>query len=144
MKIIIPGRLAGANEYILKCRTDRVGAATFKAKQEQIVQAAVLDCLHHKPTPFEKPVVLQYLWVEPGMQRDKDNIAFAHKFIQDAFVKIGLLAGDGWRYVVGFTDDFAVDKANPRIEVVIEEVEGECLVPKQKRSSSRGAKPRGK
>lgn len=124
MRIIIPGRLAGANEYILKCRTDRVGAARFKAKQERLVHAAVLDCLHHKPTPFQNPVVLHYLWVEPDKRRDKDNIAFAHKFVQDAFVEMGLLAGDGWRYVAGFTDDFAVDKRNPRIEVTIEEVDG--------------------
>ena len=124
LTITIPGRLAGANEYILKCRTNRVAAASFKHKQEKIVQAAVYDCLQHKPRPYQKPVVIHYHWYEQNKRRDKDNIAFAHKFIQDAFVEIGLLAGDGWAYIAGFTDDFSVDSKRPRIEVSIEEVGG--------------------
>lgn len=122
MKITVPGRLAGANEYILKCRTNRVSAASMKVKQENIIKAAVLDCLHHKPKPFQNPVILHYHWYEPNRRRDKDNVAFAHKFFQDAFVHIGLLQGDGWEYVEGFTDTFSVDSKRPRIEVEIEEV----------------------
>ena len=123
LTITIPGRLAGANEYILKCRTNRVAAASFKHKQEKIVQAAVYDCLQHKPRPYDRPVVIHYRWYEQNKRRVKDNIAFAHKFIQDAFVEIGLLAGDGWAYIAGFTDDFSVDSKRPRIEVSIEEVD---------------------
>lgn len=123
MKITIPGRLAGANDYILKCRTNRVAAASFKTKQEKIVQAAVYNCLQHKPFPFEKPVMLHYHWFEQNKRRDKDNIAFAHKFIQDAFVEVGLLHGDGWAWIAGFTDRFSVDSKRPRIEVTIEEVD---------------------
>lgn len=125
MKIIIPGRLAGANEYILKCRTNRVAAASFKTKQERIVQAAVYNSLRpKKPRTIEKPVILHYRWYEKDKRRDKDNIAFAHKFIQDAFVSMGLLHGDGWTWIVGFTDEFFIDKGHPRIEITIEEVEG--------------------
>jgi Holliday junction resolvase RusA-like endonuclease len=122
VKITIPGRLAGANEYILKCRTNRVAASSFKAKQEAIVKAAVYDCLHHKPRPYQHPVILHYHWFERDRKRDKDNIAFAHKFVQDAFVSIGLIKGDGWNCVDGFTDTFSVDGKRPRIEIEIEEV----------------------
>lgn len=122
LKIVIPGRLAGANDYILKCRTNRVAAASFKQKQEKIVKEAVLDCLHRKPYPFSCPVILHYRWYEPNRRRDKDNVVFAHKFIQDAFVSIGLLKGDGWDYIAGFTDIVEVDKDNPRIEIDFEEV----------------------
>lgn len=68
--------------------------------------------------------MIHYHWYEQNRRRDKDNIAFAHKFIQDAFVEIGLLEGDGWAYIAGFTDDFSVDSKRPRIEVSIEEVDG--------------------
>lgn len=34
-----------------------------------------------------------------------------------------ILKGDGWKYVVGFSDRFEVDKENPRIEVLIREAE---------------------
>lgn len=119
----IPGRLIGANDYILKCRTNRVAAASLKAKQEKIVKAAVTHGLRAPLKPFKRPVVIHYLWVEPNKKRDKDNIAFAHKFIQDALVSVGMLKGDGWAYVEGFTDSFSVDKKNPRIEITIQEVE---------------------
>ena len=55
---------------------------------------------------------------------DKDNIAFAKKFIQDSLVHAGVLANDGWNQIEGFTDDFAVDPKNPRVEVTIEIFEG--------------------
>lgn len=51
-----------------------------------------------------------------------DNIAFAKKFILDALVKKGVLKDDGWKWVKGFTDEFFVDKKNPRVEVEMEEV----------------------
>lgn len=44
------------------------------------------------------------------------------KFILDALVKNSVIQSDGWRGVAGFSDLFAVDKDNPRIEVEIVEV----------------------
>ena len=73
---------------------------------------------------IEKPVEIKYTYFEPNKKRDLDNIsAFAHKVIQDGLVKGGLLANDGWMNIVGFSDDFYVDKENPRIEVTIREVD---------------------
>ncbi|MFG6325582.1 MAG: RusA family crossover junction endodeoxyribonuclease [Lachnospiraceae bacterium] len=72
---------------------------------------------------IEKPVFMEYTWIEPNKRRDKDNISsFGRKVIQDALVSAGVLKDDGWRYVVGFSDRFEVDKKNPRIEVLIKEV----------------------
>ena len=42
--------------------------------------------------------------------------------IQDALVECGVLQNDGWKNIVGFSDDFFVDPKNPRIEVDIEEI----------------------
>ena len=52
--------------------------------------------------------------------KDKDNIAFSKKFIQDALVLEGIIPGDGWKNIEGFVDNFFIDKQNPRIEVTIE------------------------
>lgn len=72
---------------------------------------------------IEKPVFMEYLWIEPNRRRDKDNISsFGRKVIQDALVSAGVLKDDGWKHVVGFSDRFEVDKENPRIEVIIKEV----------------------
>ena len=70
----------------------------------------------------KSPVKLIYRFFEPNRRRDKDNIAaIAHKFVQDSLVQCGILENDGWDYVTGFSDEFNVDKINPRIEVYIVE-----------------------
>ncbi len=66
---------------------------------------------------------MHYRWYEPDKRRDLDNVsAFGRKCIQDALVKTKVLQDDGWKNIVGFTDEFYTDKGNPRIEVDIEEV----------------------
>ena len=77
-----------------------------------------------KGVHIEKPVRLQYKFFEPNQKRDLDNVsAMVHKCLQDSLVLAGILNNDGWKNIKGFTDDFDVDKTNPRIEVVIVEVE---------------------
>ena len=73
--------------------------------------------------PFKKPVRVSFLWVEKDKRRDLDNIAFAKKFILDGLVSAGVLENDNATRVIGLNDEFAYDKKNPRIEVVIEECE---------------------
>jgi Holliday junction resolvase RusA-like endonuclease len=68
---------------------------------------------------------MEYTWYEPNRKRDKDNIAFAKKFCQDALVKSGTLANDGWAEIDGFTDTFEVDKRRPRVEVKIIPIMGD-------------------
>lgn len=74
---------------------------------------------------FDGPVIMRYTWIEPNRRRDKDNIAFAKKFIQDALIRAGVLANDGWAQIKGFSDDFVVDRKRPRVEVEIEEAKDE-------------------
>lgn len=119
LKLIIKGRLPGLNEYIAAERRHRQAAVKLKRDAEALVLWSAKASLRGKITT---PVIMHYLWIEPNRKRDKDNISsFGRKVIQDALVKGGYLPGDGWSYISGFTDDFAVDKT-PRIEVTFEEV----------------------
>ena len=69
-----------------------------------------------------KPVRMEYIWYEPNKRRDLDNISsFGRKVIQDALVASKVLQNDGWDNIKGFSDEFYVDKKNPRIEVLIVE-----------------------
>lgn len=119
--LFIKGRLAGLNEYIEACRTNRYVGAKMKADAEELIRWEIkMQKLH----PVKKKVRLKYLYVEPNMRRDQDNISgFAHKVIQDALVAEGILKNDGWKYIKGHSDDYAVDKDSPMIVVQIEEKE---------------------
>ena len=116
-----PGTLNNLNDYITAERTNRHKGARMKASNESIVVAAVWQCM--RGIRIDKPVFMEYTWVEKNRRRDLDNISsFGRKVIQDALVAAGVLKDDGWKYVVGFSDRFQVDKDNPRIEVKIREV----------------------
>jgi Holliday junction resolvase RusA-like endonuclease len=119
--LIILGRLPGINDYTAANRQHyRVGADMKKDAQDTIIWQIrnQLRGLH-----ITKPVMIKYMFFEPNKKRDLDNIAgFAHKVIQDSLVNTKVIANDGWGNVVGFLDQFALDKENPRIEVTIVEV----------------------
>ena len=121
LNLVIKGRLSGLNEYTRACRNNKYAGAKLKKDNEKKVLAAILEyCQNIK---IEKPVHITYKWFEQNKRRDLDNIAFSKKYIQDALVKSGVLQNDGWQHVTGFSDEFYIDKDNPRIEVEIKEVE---------------------
>lgn len=94
----------------------------MKRKNAQKVLQVIYEQLPR--VRIEKPVTVTYTWYEKDRRRDLDNISsFGRKVIQDALVKAGVLRNDGWKEIRGFSDRFAVDAENPRIEVEIEETE---------------------
>lgn len=119
MVFTIRGVLPGLNEYTKANRDNRYEGGKMKRETEDMIQYFIRSGLKHHT--FSNPVRIDFLWVEPNMRRDKDNIAFAKKFIIDALVKEGTIKNDGWQNILGFTDHFDVDKNNPRVEVSIYE-----------------------
>ena len=120
IRIVIPGQLPGLNEYIAAERSSKYKAAKMKHEAERLI--SYYANLAAKGDKVAAPVMIHYTWIEPNKRRDKDNIAWAKKFLQDALVAVGILADDGWKHIEGFTDSFAVDKHNPRIKIEIKEI----------------------
>ena len=115
--LIIEGRLPGMNEYTSAQRMNKYAGANMKRKHQDNVMAEIWRC---NLQPVNVPVRLMYKYFEPNKRRDKDNVAaFAHKVIQDALVQSRTLPDDGWDEIFGFSDEFYVDKENPRIEVTL-------------------------
>ena len=120
--LVIPGRLDNLNDYISAERTNKYRGAAMKQDNEQVVILSIKRCL--KGIHIATPVIMRYRWFEKDRRRDKDNVSsFGRKVIQDALVKTNVLKNDGWAEIDCFCDWFGVDKANPRVEVEIEEVD---------------------
>lgn len=117
LKFTIYGTLDGLNEYTRANRGNRYSGNRAKRRN----QVMVYQALYGIREKFDEPVHITFTWYEPNRRRDMDNIAFAKKFILDALVSSGVLRGDGWKYITGFTDEFRVSRDKPRIEVEIEE-----------------------
>jgi Holliday junction resolvase RusA-like endonuclease len=120
--LVIEGQLPNLNEYTRACRSNKYVGARMKATSERIITTYIQQQL--KGVAFKNTVELSFRWYEPNKKRDLDNICFAKKFILDALVSNGIIIADGWKGVIGFTDNFYVDKENPRIEVDIKEAGG--------------------
>ena len=119
--LVIKGKLSNLNDYITACRTNHYKGASVKKKNETIVKCAIYEQLGR--LRIKGRVYMKYRWYEPNRRRDLDNISsFGRKVIQDALVETRVLENDGWKNIVGFSDEFYTDTENPRIEVVIEEV----------------------
>ena len=125
MRFVIYGRLPGINEAFNAARQNRNPKSNAEARmrrqyEDNIIIQARRDLKRWRASG---KVILHYVFFEKNRCRDLDNISgYAHKLVQDALVKAGYLANDGWNDIAGYTDTFAVDKRNPRIEVEIEEL----------------------
>ena len=127
--LVIKGRMPDLNDYLKgeRIAIRKNGKFTTKGNaMKQEYQRKVVSAVRSqlRGIHIDKPVKIYYTFYEENRKRDLDNIsAFAHKVIQDGLVKGGLLENDGWKNIIGFSDDFFVDKDNPRIEVTIREVD---------------------
>lgn len=110
------------NDFIHEQNKSRYKGNQMKQEYQHIASVYIKKYL--RGLRINKPVIINYLFVEQNKSRDKDNISgFAHKVIQDALVSCHVLQNDGWANIIGFSDSFAVDPKKPRIEVEIVEVE---------------------
>lgn len=124
IKLVIPGRLPGLNQYTNQTRKNRFAGAQMKKVAQRTIHAAIDNQLE-EAEPIKKAFI-RFVWVEPNKRRDRDNIVFAKKFILDTLVKAKVIEGDAWKNIEGFSDELQVDKDNPRIEVyIIPEEKGE-------------------
>lgn len=114
-EFMYPHRLPSLNEYIRANRANAYAGADMKKRTETgIIYTAPNIPIEHYP------VVVHFTWYEPNKRRDIDNVAFAKKFILDALVKKGVLAGDNPNYVTGFTDKIVYEKGTEGVFVQIE------------------------
>jgi len=71
--------------------------------------------------PLPERAWFDFVWYEPNRLRDPDNIAAAgRKLIFDAFVRAGIMAGDGWAHVAGWRDRFRLcGDGRPGVLVIV-------------------------
>lgn len=99
--VIIKGKFPSLNEYIAACNVSPQVGAKMKRETERdiIYQLARLD-------KITSPVIIRFEWHEKTKRRDKDNVAFAKKFVLDAMQAAGKLPNDNNHFIAGFADDF--------------------------------------
>lgn len=115
-KLTIQGSLPGLNDYIHALSLNRYAGGRLKKDTDEIISSEIMV---QKLPYIQEPVYLIFRWYEKNKKRDKDNIASAKKFICDALKKSHVIGNDTWNLISGFSDEFYLDKDNPRVEVII-------------------------
>ena len=113
----VSGRLPGYNELKARCWQE---AARRKAEAMREVQIAAMIA---RIRPVRGQVTVTISCYEPNARRDVDNVTSgAGKVILDALQEIGVLQGDGRKYIAQVIySAVEVDRKNPRVEISIEE-----------------------
>lgn len=111
----IPGELPTLNPYVNSERSNRFAAATMKRD----VQERICACIPDDAPRFPGHVTVWFDWIRADMRSDKDNVAFAKKFILDALQQAGVIKKDSWKLCTPYDRKFAVNKANPRTVVTV-------------------------
>ncbi len=110
----IPGRLPGMNEIIDDARSNKFKAATVKKRWTQAIA-----CLIRKRKPIKGRCHIYFVWIEPNLRRDPDNIRAGAKMILDGMVDAGVIVKDSQKYIAGLHDIYKLDRKNPGVRVIV-------------------------
>ncbi|WP_268914069.1 RusA family crossover junction endodeoxyribonuclease [Lentilactobacillus sp. SPB1-3] len=122
VKIVIPGELLALNQYSDAERGNRYHGSNLKRYYTTICSMYTKKAMHEGLKVTGK-IDIYCHWYMKDKRKDKDNIRFAIKFIQDGMKQAGLIKNDGWKEIGNYYDEFSVDKDNPRVEVEIKKHE---------------------
>lgn len=112
----------GLNDYLAEMGRHPIKGNKMKQDFMTIASSAIRTQIPR--VEIDKPVYIKYAYFEPTTKRDPSNIsAFAIKVIEDALQRCDVLKNDGWKNIAGYSQEFHIDKENPRIEVTITEKE---------------------
>lgn len=107
----IKGSLPTMNEIVEASKKHWSGYSRMKKTYTNLVAWSAMS------VPKLKKVDVVITWYCKDKRQDKDNIMAGQKFIFDGLVTAGKLENDGWGQIGNVSHSFAVDKANPRIEI---------------------------
>lgn len=95
-----------------------------KSDNDKVCRLAIQKYM--RGVKIDKPIRCTYMIYAGDKRHDRGNLACAvEKSFLDALQEMKVIKNDGFDNVLDSTFHTEVDKFNPRIEVIIEEVEGE-------------------
>ena len=113
------GRLPSLNEYVDACRSHWSKGARMVKNCEEVIGYDILAARSKgEIKSVDCPVEVSFCWCEKSKRRDLDNIIFAQKFILDALQIMGILPGDGRKFVRGIRHGI-IDGAEDAVTVTM-------------------------
>ena len=129
-KVTVYGYDSGLNELLnhqekrYDARTKRMRVYnTEKAKNDKICRTWLLKGGMSK-VRIDKPISIHYRFYVKDKTHDRSNVSAAFvKSFEDALQELHIIKNDTYDLVLTPTYYFEVDRKNPRVEVIIQEME---------------------
>jgi len=116
----IPGELPTMNEIINASKSHWIYFKRLKEEYQSKVEYYIVKC----DVPFYEELRLEAVYYRKDRKFDPDNIsAGARKIILDALQEVGCIENDGWKQIKSFSEEWKVDKDNPRTVVKLKAVD---------------------
>ena len=118
-------RMPSLNQFIHAERQRTPRGFTKGAVMKKEWQKYVVSCIRKQlRVKIKKPICVHYYYYEQDIKRDIGNVhAFCQKVVEDALQDCAVIPNDNQYYIPKFTADFYIDPVNPRVEVVLEELD---------------------
>lgn len=125
--IKIPHELVDLNKFVNAQRANRFGGNKIKRQNTELCKTYFKKAINEglKLNSDSLPINITFEWHVKNKRKDKDNIAFAKKFVLDGMVESGLIPNDGWKEVGSLTDTFQVNKEMQGVIVYIKPIKEE-------------------
>lgn len=118
-ELFIPTRMPGLNDFLKEMSRNRYAGGKMKKEwTETTAEYASANRLGR----FTEAVWVDFHWYEPNLKRDKDNVAFAKKFILDGMQLAGVIKNDNNKGIDGFADHFHYEGKKEGVLIIMEEV----------------------
>lgn len=117
----VPGPLPGLNE-IIAAKGENWGRGYSKWNEmKRLWNGRVAVMARNQKIQAIESAVFHYTFVEPNRRRDPSNVmGGAIKIIEDGLQHAGLLAGDGWKNVLGIVPKWECDPYASGVRVRME------------------------
>lgn len=122
--LIIKGELPSLNEIISAAKKGKGNYQPYSKMKHEYTDMIAWECKSQLKGRTYNEIKLDIVWYSPNAKKDIDNVSVGLKFILDGMVKAGVIENDGRKQVKGFNHKFEIDKQNPRVEIMINEVIG--------------------
>jgi len=124
-EFFINGKLPDLNDIIEASKVlfgkGKKRPSTYSKMKKEWTTAVVRIIREHNLPKMER-ISVSFVFIEPNMKRDFDNIDAGKKFILDALVASGVIKDDNWKHIVPpFVIDFAVSKDHEGVCVIIDD-----------------------
>lgn len=92
---------------------------SYYAKHKKQTTQLIAWHFKGKKAPPKPPFDFVFTWRCKNRRKDKDNIAFAIKYIFDGMVEAGFIPDDNWDYIGDISHKHVIDKDNVGVDVSI-------------------------